>query len=864
MSSSHQPTVQRYRLILLVVHFALTYPRWSWGLFVFLASRSLPLERPAQGLMDPYRRMGIAVQEESETYQACTHDYFQTQVPEKRNETVYTEWQRIHQVQTENRLALHHWEESLTRCEASVDSAHSALRAWAQQTASSAEESIPLVPDTTQCSASDREDLSKLLWDLDAPSPDSLRRQIMAVWDDYQQQSLERTARLANYTSARTAYDYNYFVGLKIDENLDWLEEWKTPDLDLSAIFDIRSDLSNLLDTQVLTFLSDAMIRIVLLQDRMASFFLSLEDFDLHYRDLFDRLVSASVFIDDFLPLGIPLPASLDLRGVPIADQLLPEIFQIPYFDTDLPRLDAVSHRFLALVDTILEELKDRLDEGVLKALQQLKQDIQDKFSLEDYNPPRFGQEQDITESLNTELEKGQTMALETREVLDDSLRDGLITEVNTEFDVQMPTIDLSLPPVLEDVTTSFDYLQPEIPLLFLPRILGAIFLFFMRHKLLVEVVIQGFRIWQLYRRYLKTVTPVLPKIIYGGEDASPLKDTVQLAQAIVFKHFITPWMAFTLILLPFAVVGTTLWLPHVKASCVDSSEGTLLARRVVVPVLVNHAMMEGNAFHTRSQISCQRENQQSCYEAFSLSEQHQLADQQASDVLAREDAYSYNSFRLIQDCVATESLDNEFRQACCGFDGYAKVCSTSNTNSCPIDNRTMPALPFQPVSSYLKNGTCGSGMAEIDLHDGRFECSKLESVCSESPCIGVNVPLLKRTIISSECHMEVYLMKACLSVLVAIYHAVMLNLCCTLIFCGIKHLWWRKLSPDGLQLRTQMNEKGELVQGTHAEERSERIAVAMARFEAMGRLQCRLGGGLFFCWFASFFILRSILSKFR
>ena len=75
---------------------------------------------------------------------------------------------------------------------------------------------------------------------------------------------------------------------------------------------------------------------------RILSFFQSLKNFDLHYRDLYSRLISASDFVRDFLPRGIPIPSSLDLVGVPLADILLPEVFEIPHFYADLPDLTSV------------------------------------------------------------------------------------------------------------------------------------------------------------------------------------------------------------------------------------------------------------------------------------------------------------------------------------------------------------------------------------------------------------------------------------------------------------------------------------------------------------------------------------------
>ena len=55
---------------------------------------------------------------------------------------------------------------------------------------------------------------------------------------------------------------------------------------------------------------------------------------------------------------------------------------------------------------------------------------------------------------------------------------------------------------------------------------------------------------------------------------------------------------------------------------------------------------------------------------------------------------------------------------------------------------------------------------AQFDLRDGRFDCSKLNNICSDGGCLGVNSTILAETIASAECQIELYFMKGCLLVL--------------------------------------------------------------------------------------------------
>eukprot|EP00977_Amphora_coffeiformis_P012988 scaffold3330_cov164-Amphora_coffeaeformis.AAC.20 len=849
----------RYRLALLVAHFFLTYPRWSWGLFLFFASRSLPLEPLREGLQQPFEKIKRIVYHESRTYETCTREFFSESVPSKRNQTLQVESQRIEQVQLQNQEKVGQLQASIHRCEQSLESAQNALRAWVQaQSGMELSAIFPLVQDKAQCSDKARHELDEWLWD-ESPS----RRQVLQLFDDYRKQSSDSATRLSKYSMERSTYDYNYFVGQKMD--LAWLEEsWHAPDLNVLDIQFRNGDLLDAFDGQVLRVLNDAMVRVLLLEQRLSEFFESLEGFDANYREIYGRLISASGFVSDFLPRGIPIPSFFDLNGVPVADLLLPDVFENVHFDADLPELRGVRSRFLETLQNRLDDIREEIGDNIRLAVAQLKQTLADKFSLEDYHPPKFGSQANENRSIETELVATQELGEKTRANLDYSLRFGLSKVDAVETVTRAPNVGLATPPDLEGDTTFRDFLKPALPFVFLPRFFVAIFTLFISHRWLVEVFIQCFRAWQLYRRFLQTVNPIMPKIVYGFHDEEPpYAEAFWVIQKTILKHFTTPWMACGLILLPFAAVGTTLWLPHVKSSCVDSTSGTILGRHVVVPVLINQAMMTGNSVHVRSQMECHRDTERLCYEAFYASDERQRKHQQISEHLLFDLNHSKSSFHLMDSCIDVETLDKFFQSSCCGWDGYPAACDeNTEVYHCPMDNRTSEVRPFLQLSSYLSEESCLKDIYSIE--DGRFDCSKLSNMCSDSACSGVNRTLLTTTIISAECQIEVYFMKVCLSVFVALYHAIMINLFCTLIFNGMKQSWWRKICPGGIQLETHMNEKGEIVKGADPEERFARVAATMSRFDLMGKLQLTLGCGIFLLWFISFFLCRKILSKFR
>jgi hypothetical protein len=335
-----------------------------------------------------------------------------------------------------------------------------------------------------------------------------------------------------------------------------------------------------------------------------------------------------------------------------------------------------------------------------------------------------------------------------------------------------------------------------------------------------------------------------------------------------LFRHFVTPWMALGLILCPFAIVGVTVWYPHVKHSCIDSNTGTFVARNFMAPLLINKASVPGNSYFVEAEFQCRQTQRRVCDQLYA-----QTDSLQRSDVFTMEATYSrFNQSVAANDvfdrCVDTGFLADQFNSSCCGLDGYVHTGDScerdQNKTLCPIDVAVTPPTAFRQVEEYLSNQACHVADAVWELEDARFNCAALEDTCRETSCTGVDEELILSLTIVADCQVEVYLVKCCILVLLALYHAILINLSCTLIFNGVKQLRWRSLKPDGIQLRTHVNARGDLVKGQDREDRSNRIAIAMRRFEIIGSLQVILGSIVFGSWFISFFILRQKLDDFE
>ena len=117
---------------------------------------------------------------------------------------------------------------------------------------------------------------------------------------------------------------------------------------------------------------------------------------------------------------------------------------------------------------------------------------------------------------------------------------------------------------------------------------------------------------------------------------------------------------------------------------------------------------------------------------------------------------------------------------------------------------------------------------------------------------------MLRSLIIKTDCEVQLYAIESCWFVLILLYHAISVNVVCTLVFNGIKQLKWRQLSPTGIGFRTRLNEQGDLMKGDNPRERSERVAAAIRRFEKLAILQIIAGLSFFIGWVISVFLLKT------
>ena len=874
--------LRKNRAFITILHYCLMYPRWSFSLFLLLASRSVPLPVARESVRQPAADLRAVARDEATLYYECAVDTF-SKIQHNLQATAKERKNLLDEKQVENSKFVANAERIAERAVNRTKSARRVLQLVAeqrlQQHQEDANNSLPFLKSgngsDNACTPQDQINLTHWLGldhnqTVNATAQDS----IVQVLDAYLEGSQSTLRHVTNYAQNRSTYDYHYFVGIKIQATLDALDLEQPPHLQLS--FDQTALLKRLklLLQAIVDALRDAYVRISILTLRVQDFHASLVQFHAEYLNLYARLRQASLWVRDFLPAGRSLPAFLDMQGISQADLLLPDVFSIPSFPTPLPDIDTMIAEYiqevLQLLAQLVAELVQQATEQTKRALQILLEKLRELLTLEDYDPPRYSG----LERENDNLEK---QAKETKQMTADALTQMKESKVSVEEqELPIPT-DEPIPPFSSALgsnsTASFEYLEPRLPYFSIPEFLESLFVFLLANQWLIEVVIQLVRFVQLRRKYERNAHPDVPAVDYqvddpDEEDGKESRNTVAITLLALLKSAAVPWLMAGLFALPFAFVIVFAWFPYVKAKCFHSQEGTFVARSLVAPILINEANFAGYNHHIGAELECQRTQRRYCQEIYAdaaiIHRRHSFALEAAQERFNE----SLASTGLAQRCVQADQIDQLMSSSCCGLEGYISYACLPDQQEelCPIDERDDPSRAFRPLQNYLKDDVfeVGTSSSSWKLPLQEEGCTEEDmEVCRQVPCKGVDADLILDMAVDADCRIESYVILCCIYVLVAVYYAFMCSVSCALAFEGVKCLVWRRLRPAGIRFQTHVNEDGHLVQGGNTEERTERIARAMKRFERKGRMQLALSAIVLLTWFTSFWIIRHLVAGF-
>lgn len=877
------------RILMTMIHFFLSYPRWSVTIFLFLASQSVPLlPNLATAATVPYEALQNLTKAEANAYHECTIHAFEF-LKEDMEETANGEYKRVLSSRQYNQELLASIGSTTGMCQMAGLKAREALFEWNVSEAQVIPFLVGLTTPHGVCSAEDYEHIETRL--RVGQDFEELEGEVSSIVDGYTQSSESSFGVIKDYAEKRTSYDYNYFVKDRVEPVLELLEQLVNADMfTVEFSFNPQNWIDDLLQhlSGFDATLSAAKIRLQLLSTRIGDFYLSLQMFVDAYNELYRRLVLARNFALEYLPNGnIDLPDFLELQGIPLASSLLPPIFEIPRFHTELAEFDILLRDFSAEALRMLVELIQRLQEAATEALASAVKAIVDQIlellTLEDYDPPQFIGSQPGINTLDEEAaylaDIGDAAASSTQLALEkaDALRNVTVGYLPTDI----PELN-SDNYTFSGNGTAFDYQDASLPKIGIPKLLRLLLAIFVAYRGWTDCIVHFARFFKLSDKYEREASPPASDDDVGltsdngggkakgdGEGSGSSKfgagalkkvsmgDIAQAATTGVTICII--WVAFFVVVFSVLKFMVIPWYAGVHQNCVASMNGTNLANSFIAPLMINQASTPGNLLHSQSEFECLKRQRQICDRMFVESESAYKRD----NLLLSTFYYKINETNAwlsrLERCIDYNTLDAQFSEACCGLEGYSTNCAIPpniRPQRCPIDGLIDPPAAFRTIGAYVSDPSCAVNLTEWQLRDALFNCRALEDSCSKTPCTGVNEDLVRSLAIEADCLVQRYSSRIILFLCLVAFHAISLNVCLKFILDGMRYLNWKKLKKSG-EFKIAFDKEGELLPvGASKAQRADAIQKFDRRKRKSGWIRLIIGLALFAVWGICFAII--------
>ena len=685
--------------------------------------------------------------------------------------------------------------------------------------------------------------------------------------ESYIDDSQSSFGRMHAYAEERFAYDLQYFVTDRVQPALDYLAEHTAKIQTVAVTFELDLSLleSRFRETLVKleTLLEKAKHHIDVLQEKLEAYKISIVGFHAGYADLYHRMELTIDFAQDVMLPGVPLPDFFGLSGIHVAEYYLPNTsLNWPELELDYQGIhdlldEAAQQCMIVLVD-IMETLQAQATQQLRGAMQELAKALMSILELKDYHPPAYqGSHDDINnidEELEYQSERGRETQEKMREALENLRLQGLNVDAEDIFIPKLPEANYSY----VDNDTTFEYLAMFLPSINIPKFLEDLFVWLLANTFVLEIAIQVYRVWKLESVYAKGAKTNLPEINCDDEkDESESYHTKYLVMVAVVKCLLRPHLfIIALLCLIFGVITVRMWLPHVQQSCVDTREGTFLARNTIAPVLINKAKALGWTQYRGVKFTCQQSQRELCSDIAGKALAKHQTHWTAFHTMQAQYNKSREALSLLEDCLESDTMSALMNESCCGLKGYNTTgCQFLEDLVCPIDSSTSPPTAFLPLETYLSDTACHPEF-EWSLSDAQYSCEGLVEVCQHIPCAGVDEDLIRFHTIETDCEVEQYAIQCSWFILWAIIHAVVINVIFTLLLHGIRRVTWRHLNPNGFKFTTRLNSDGTISNGSTSEEREALMEKKLAPFEMLGKLQLLLGIFLLVVYLIAFPIL--------
>jgi hypothetical protein len=870
-TSSHDDDVQELRTNFAILHFAFTVPKYSISLLLFLVAKCIPLTTPYEAIHRPLAELHRLVEVESDSYLHCTQTAFDRAIHSEIFFLARIESDVVVRAQKENKAFLERGQKLSQDCFHAASKARHSLQTW------HADNADPPARGNETCSNKDRLYLNSFLGDEN--NTIFVEGRISSLLEGYVQSNSNSIERIQGYTEARFQYDFDYFVTSKINPTLSYLQE--AQDEVRGASFTLMIDkleVENRLREslkEMTTIMDDAQARVNALGLQLQEYTSSIETFHTAYADVYQRLVDGADFVTELLPYGESLPEFFDLTTVPVAYSLIPHVFLNQNYDNSFiistqNLLNRTTQRCFEALQEVYEEVERQTTHKLRGSMGEITNILSDLLDSKDYNPPKFVGSQEGINSIVQEIEHlgsiGQVTQTRAQAVLDhlSPLPEQDFFPDDMRTDHKISDWNRSSHFVQEESPIKyFEYLRPVFPSIFLPEILLSFVSWVLKNAWVLEVLVQALRLWFLEAKYSRGAIPDMPVIDYENDDleAEDSDNTEPALAVLLCKTLLSvcrsPSYFVVLILLPFCFGATVIWRPHVISNCRDTMQGTYLAKQFLAPLLINRANALGNGYYIKGEIECHQTQRSICEEMQTKLGATTSLDIASHRAIQLHRNHSIQVIRAMQNCIDIEINIRQMDEACCGLKTFRTVDCQNTNLTCPIDETLVPKAAFRPLQEYLDETACLEESFPWELNDSQFRCMPLLIPCNDIPCSGINEEYLSSRIIETDCKVELYILDCCSFLLMAVYQFLAVRLICSMLFQGIRQVYWRNLCPDGVCLHTRLHENGDLARGHDRTDRSKRIVVAIGRFQLVGKLKIAIGIVALVCWGSSLAIFR-------
>jgi hypothetical protein len=240
--------IQASRTNMSIIHFLFNVPKWSIGLFLFLAGHTSPLPTTQHAFQQPIQRLRALLYHESQSYRDCVLQA-STRMQLRLQQVADQDRQNLQDLSNSNQQHILIAQEVADDCQRNTQTVRRSLIQWQADNVDLPWTEIVWRDDVTSslrtssggsCTIHKRNHTERLL----GKDFQQIEDQVSYALDSYVDGSQNSLQKVQAYALARMEYDWKYFVQDRIQPALDYLAEHSAQVQTVAITFEV--DLSTL------------------------------------------------------------------------------------------------------------------------------------------------------------------------------------------------------------------------------------------------------------------------------------------------------------------------------------------------------------------------------------------------------------------------------------------------------------------------------------------------------------------------------------------------------------------------------------------------------------------------------------------